>query len=78
LHEQREPYINYDFFKAFKNLDGEETATDVQMDVDEFRNMLFDRIESLLPKEYNFMPKIFNGKLASVIKSLECEHQSTR
>ena len=34
LHETREPYINLDFFKAFKNLDGEDTALDVQMDVD--------------------------------------------
>lgn len=34
LHLTREPYINYDFFRAFKNIEGDNTPLDVQMDVD--------------------------------------------
>ena len=47
------------------------------MDVDEFRNILLDRIENLIVKEEgeeNFVKKLFNGKQITFIKSKECEH----
>lgn len=46
------------------------------MDVDEFKNILLDRVENLVIKndEKNFIQKIFNGKHATYIKSKECEH----
>lgn len=74
LKEQRQPFINYNFFKAFKNIEGENTPIDVQMDVDEFRNVLLDRIEKLLPKDNNLIQQIFNGKQTTIIKSQECIH----
>ena len=52
------------------------------MDVDEFRNILLDRIENMILKddlgEPNFVQKIFNGKQSTHIKSTECEHESKR
>jgi hypothetical protein len=40
LQYGRDVYLNPNFFKAFKNIDGEDTNTMVQMDADEFRNLL--------------------------------------
>lgn len=41
---ETDSYINNMFFSAFKNDEGGPTAIDIQMDVDEFRSILFDRI----------------------------------
>lgn len=40
----RQAYLNADFFKAFKSIDGTQTSLQIQMDVDQFRNMLLERI----------------------------------
>ena len=51
-----------------------------QMDVDEFFNVLFDRLEKQLvgkPGE-NIFKECFGGKIMQEIKSFECPHVSTR
>jgi ubiquitin C-terminal hydrolase len=52
----------------------------VQMDVDEFFNLLFDRIESQIkaPEERIQFRKLYGGVLCHTIKSRECSHVSTR
>ncbi len=36
-----------------------------QMDIDEFSAILFDMIETSLPKDGNFIQSIFGGKIAN-------------
>jgi len=52
----------------------------VQMDVDEFFNLLFDRIESQItgPEERLRFRKLYGGVLCHTVKSRECSHVSTR
>ena len=52
----------------------------VQMDVDEFYNLLFDRLEGQMPTENdrrNFR-SFYGGQLVQQIKSQDCEHISER
>ena len=51
-----------------------------QMDIDEFSNILFDRVEqqlSILGQD-NFIRNIFGGNYAQHIISYECPHSSER
>ena len=41
--------------------DGEPVEVNNQMDVDEFKNMLFDCLEQLIPKN-KFWDKLFGGR----------------
>jgi ubiquitin carboxyl-terminal hydrolase 34 len=52
----------------------------IQMDVDEFFNLLFDRIEGQLngPEERRRFRKLYGGVLCHTIKSRECSHVSAR
>ncbi|RKF63805.1 putative ubiquitin hydrolase [Golovinomyces cichoracearum] len=60
----------------------EETQIDVtvQMDVDEFYNLLFDRWESqiLVPNEKDKFRSFYGGQLVQQVKSRECPHISER
>ncbi|TAQ90895.1 hypothetical protein B7494_g771 [Chlorociboria aeruginascens] len=60
----------------------EETPIDVniQMDVDEFYNLLFDRWESqiLAPDAKNSFRSFYGGQLVQQVKSKECPHISER
>lgn len=60
----------------------EETAIDVtiQMDVDEFYNLLFDRWESqiLAPDAKRKFRSFYGGQLVQQVKSKECPHVSER
>ncbi|RKF60923.1 putative ubiquitin hydrolase [Erysiphe neolycopersici] len=60
----------------------EETQIDVtvQMDVDEFYNLLFDRWESqmLTPDAKNKFRSFYGGQLVQQVKSRECSHVSER
>ncbi|KKY17496.1 putative ubiquitin c-terminal hydrolase [Phaeomoniella chlamydospora] len=52
----------------------------IQMDVDEFYNLLFDRLEAKMPTpelKASFR-SIYGGQLVQQIKSKECEHVSER
>src|SRR5271170_1088400 len=52
----------------------------VQMDVDEFFNLLFDRIESQFAnmEERTKFRRLYGGALCHTIKSRECPHVSSR
>ncbi|KAH6668875.1 ubiquitin C-terminal hydrolase-like protein [Halenospora varia] len=60
----------------------EETAIDIsiQMDVDEFYNLLFDRWESqiLSPEAKKKFRSFYGGQLVQQVKSKECSHISER
>jgi len=45
---EKRAYDTLPFCMSFKDYDGNVMNTKVQMDVDEFFNMLFDRLENLL------------------------------
>ncbi len=52
----------------------------VQMDVDEFFNLLFDRLEGQIldQKSKQFFKSLYGGQTIQQIKSKECEHVSER
>ncbi|KAI9223238.1 hypothetical protein BC828DRAFT_340771, partial [Blastocladiella britannica] len=52
----------------------------VQQDVDEFYNMLFDRIEAEMKgsPQAELLDERFGGKLVHLVESRECEHVSAR
>lgn len=60
--------------------DGEQIDVSVQMDVDEFFNLLFDRLESQMvdKTDRERLKSIFGGQLVQQIKSKQCEHVSER
>jgi len=73
-------YNAHGFCYAYKDWDGNPMNVAVQMDVDEFFNILFDRLENSVkstPQEYLFKQQ-YGGKLVQQIKSKDCEHISER
>jgi len=53
----------------------------VQMDIDEFCSILFDKVENQLqsiPNQINIVKNIFGGVYAHEIISKECKHCSER
>ncbi|RUS28882.1 hypothetical protein BC938DRAFT_481322, partial [Jimgerdemannia flammicorona] len=77
---EKKAYEAYPFCEAYKDYDGQSMNVAVQMDVDEFFNMLFDRLETLLsgtPEEILFK-KHFGGKLVQQVKSKDCDHVSEK
>lgn len=59
---------------------GEQIDVTVQMDVDEFFNLLFDRLEAQIKDAdaREVFKSIYGGQLVQQIKSQECEHISER
>ncbi|KAI9136811.1 hypothetical protein BKA69DRAFT_1128787 [Paraphysoderma sedebokerense] len=77
---ERKAFNAYQFTRAYKDYDGQSMNPYVQMDVDEYFNMLFDKLETKLkgtPQE-NLLKNHFGGILLHQIKSQECEHVSER
>lgn len=77
---QKKDFVPYGFCRAYKDYDGNPMNVAVQMDVDEYFNLLFDRLETRL-KGSPFETVIkdhFGGKLIQQIKSKECDHISQR
>ncbi|KAI7819439.1 hypothetical protein BC939DRAFT_460245, partial [Gamsiella multidivaricata] len=73
-------YNAHGFCYAYKDWDGNPMNVAVQMDVDEFFNILFDRLENSVkstPQELLFKQQ-YGGKLVQQIKSKDCEHISER
>lgn len=69
-----------DFVKSILTYDNEEIDVTVQMDVDEFYNLLFDRWEAQVldsEKKKRFR-SFYGGQLVQQIKSMECDHISER
>lgn len=74
-------YANtYDFARAVKPYDSEHIDVTIQMDVDEFYNLLFDRLENEMPDNdaKRKLRSFWGGNLVTQIKSMDCEHVSER
>ena len=69
-----------DFVDSIRTYDNEPVDVTVQMDVDEFYNLLFDRWEAqvLDPEDKKKFRSFYGGQLVQQIKSKECEHISER
>ena len=68
------------FAACVKNLEQEPIDISVQMDVDEFFNLLFDQWEAQLVKEEHKQQfrSFYGGQTLNQIKSKECDHVSER
>jgi len=65
--------------EAITTYEGEQIDVSVQMDVDEFFNLLFDRLEGQIDGPARELFKsIYGGQLVQQVKSKECEHISER
>ena len=65
---------------SLTNYDGHLIDVSLQMDVDEFYNLLFDRWESQIPSDPDKkrFRGFFGGQIVQQIKSKECQHVSER
>lgn len=65
---------------SIMNYDNQPIDVTVQMDVDEFYNLLFDRLEAQMPNEVakKATREFYSGRLVQQIKSKECTHISER
>ena len=66
--------------ECIRTYDNEQIDVTIQMDVDEFFNLLFDRLEAqiLSPEARKTFRSLYGGQLVQQIKSKECEHISER
>lgn len=67
-----------DLCKCIKDFDGKPISIREQRDVDEFFNLLMDRLEPFLPKAKagDLIKKTFGGSFANEVICLECPHRS--
>lgn len=65
---------------AIRTYDNESIDINIQMDVDEFYNLLFDRWEGQIRSAHDkkAFRAFYGGQLVQQIKSKECEHISER
>lgn len=65
---------------SIRTYDNEPIDVTIQMDVDEFYNLLFDRWEAQItdPEDKKHFRSFYGGQLVQQIKSKECEHISER
>ncbi|KAH0843617.1 Ubiquitin carboxyl-terminal hydrolase family protein [Fonsecaea pedrosoi] len=65
--------------EAITTYEGEQIDVSVQMDVDEFFNLLFDRLEGQIDSSARAAFKsMYGGQLVQQVKSKECDHISER
>ncbi|KAK5800872.1 hypothetical protein VI817_003084 [Penicillium citrinum] len=69
-----------DFVESIRTYDNEAIDVTIQMDVDEFYNLLFDRWEAQIAdgEEKKKFRSFYGGQLVQQIKSQECPHISER
>jgi ubiquitin carboxyl-terminal hydrolase 34 len=69
-----------DFASSIIDFEGHPINIHIQMDVDEFFNLLFDRIEGQFKSvhQQDAFKQLYNGVLCHTIKSRECSHVSSR
>jgi ubiquitin carboxyl-terminal hydrolase 34 len=69
-----------DFASCAKSLEGTPIDINIQMDADEFYNLLFDQWEGqmLSPEVKETFRSFYGGRTVNQIKSRECEHVSER
>eukprot|EP00698_Gefionella_okellyi_P025572 TRINITY_DN9417_c0_g1_i1.p1 TRINITY_DN9417_c0_g1~~TRINITY_DN9417_c0_g1_i1.p1 ORF type:complete len:2658 (-),score=590.22 TRINITY_DN9417_c0_g1_i1:2579-10552(-) len=75
---QKRYYDTVPFCHSYKDYDQQPMDMRVQMDVDEFFNMLFDRLEKLLKPspQQELLTQVFGGKVCHQTISKDCEHRS--
>jgi ubiquitin carboxyl-terminal hydrolase 34 len=81
LQDSVRPWINpEEFVASIKTYEDTQIDVVIQMDVDEFYNLLFDRWEGqfITPDEKNRFRSFFGGQLVQQVRSQECEHVSER
>jgi len=80
LLESEKSYYNPKSFCKVYKVDGEPMKTGIQMDVDEFFNMIMERIEQYLKgtNEEKMLNQLFGGEVVNQIISQECEHKVER
>jgi ubiquitin carboxyl-terminal hydrolase 34 len=81
LQDSVRPWINpEEFVASIKTYEDTQIDVVIQMDVDEFYNLLFDRWEGqfLTADEKNRFRSFFGGQLVQQVRSQECEHVSER
>jgi len=81
LQESEEQfYDTKPFLKVCTGYDGKPTNPYVQMDADEFFNMITDKLERALAgsEHATLLKRFFGGKLSHQIISQECEHTTER
>ncbi|KAL4783116.1 hypothetical protein BJX76DRAFT_270130 [Aspergillus varians] len=68
------------FVDSIRTYDNESVDVTIQMDVDEFYNLLFDRWEAQIssPEDRKKFRSFYGGQLVQQIKSKECPHISER
>ncbi|OAP58303.1 hypothetical protein AYL99_07393 [Fonsecaea erecta] len=65
--------------EAITTYEGEQIDVSIQMDVDEFFNLLFDRLEGQIdPSARVTFRSMYGGQLVQQVKSKECDHISER
>lgn len=66
--------------ESIQTFDNTAVDVNIQMDVDEFFNLLFDRLEGqiLSPTDKKKFRSFYGGEIVQQIKSKECEHISER
>lgn len=69
-----------DLVATIRDYEGELIDPGIQMDVEEFYNLLCDRIETQIntPESKKEFRDLFGGSFVQQIKSMECEHVSER
>lgn len=69
-----------DLVESLRDFAGDPIDPQVQMDVDEFFNLLFDRLESEMPTTdlKSAFRSYYGGQLVQQVKSNECPHISER
>jgi len=81
MQSSYEKYVNpEDAVDSITQYTGEQIDVTVQMDVDEFFNLLFDRLEAQIVDAgaREAFKAMYGGQLVQQIKSKECEHVSER
>jgi ubiquitin C-terminal hydrolase len=75
---EEESFDPRDFCESFKDHSGNPINIYEQMDVDEFTNILFDRLENQLKGGHNFINEHFGGVMANEIICRGCPHSSEK
>jgi len=81
MQSSYEKFVNpEDAVESITQYTGEQIDVTVQMDVDEFFNLLFDRLEAQIidPAAREVFKSMYGGQLVQQIKSKECDHVSER
>jgi ubiquitin C-terminal hydrolase len=76
----KQEYHTQSFTGAYRDADGKPMNVHVQMDVDEFLNLLFDRLESKMAgtPQAKLLEHCFGGKIVNQLTGRDCKHVSGR